>query len=97
MDNPQAVLLGLIGIIASIVALIGIIVRFFVSELKSSRQDHKELTYKFVKIAEDISKSHRELVSAIDTNTKATKESAEQSKKGSDNLTKLILKVIKIK
>ena len=88
MQDSSAVLLGLIGLIGSIVALLGIVVKFFVSELKESRRDHKELTNKFVHVAEEGAETRIHLKQSIDANTNATRQST-------DKLSKLILSIIK--
>ena len=82
------VLLALIAVIATIVGFIGIIVKYFVSELKESRYDHKELTNKFIAITEENIESRTHLTESIDANTHATKKST-------NSLSKLMLQVIK--
>jgi hypothetical protein len=44
----------LIGILASTIALIGIVVRYFVKSMERKDTDHKELTQKFIDLTEEM-------------------------------------------
>lgn len=95
MESSETAFIALIGIVTTVLGVLGFVVKYFVSA--STRKDEiiYELTNKFIKTTEDTNKSHSELTQAIDTNTKATRESSESSKRSSDNLTKLVLKIVK--
>lgn len=83
-----------LGIAGITLGILFFIVRYFVKALQDSRLDSKELTNKFITLAEENIKSHTQLTSAITANTQVTRESIESSKLSSDNLTALILKIV---
>lgn len=83
MDNWTQ--LGVAGITLAILAFT---VKYFVSAMTRKDEINIDLTNKFIKIAEENTEARLKLKDAIDVNTEATRTSA-------DNLTKLILQLIK--
>lgn len=77
-----------LGIAGATLGILFYIVKKFIDELNESRRDNKELTEKFIRIAEENSEARIILKNAITANTEATKTTA-------DNITKLLLKVLK--
>ena len=86
-----------LGIAGLTLGILFFIVRYFISALDKKDGTISGLTDRFIKVTEDTNQSHAELTTAIGMNTKVTKESVEASKKSSDNLTKLVLKIVKTK
>lgn len=70
--------LGISGVTLSILFFI---VRYFISALDKKDAVNLELTNKFIQIAEENTESRVNLKSAIETNTKVTKNMGEQLKK----------------
>lgn len=85
MDNWTQ--LGVAGITLGILFFI---VRYFVKALDAKDKVNIDLTNKFIKIAEENTEARIKLKQSIDANTNATKTTA-------DNLTKLVLDVLKSK
>lgn len=70
--------LGISGVTLSILFFI---VRYFISALDKKDAVNLELTNRFIKIAEENTESRVNLKSAIETNTKVTKNMGEHLKK----------------
>lgn len=79
-----------LGIAGLTLGILFFIVKYFVKEQTENRIDAKELTERFIKMSEDSNRVQSKLTEAIQANTIATKNST-------DNITKLLVEVIKSK
>lgn len=76
------------GVAGVMLGIFFFIIRYFVSAMKESRRDNKDLTDKFIKMNEDNIKTNTNLTRSIEANTQITQKST-------DMLTALTLKIIK--
>ncbi len=85
------------GIAGLLVGIIFYIIRINITVIKSKDEKIIALTKGFMKIAQDSNESRRNLKKAIDANTEASKKALEASQQISDNMTKLVMNILKEK
>lgn len=85
---------ALVAIIGTIVGFLGIIIKFFVSEIRDARKENNALTTQFIELTKQDIETRVKLNTAVEANTQATNSSIDIQKKSNDNMTVLIMKVL---
>lgn len=86
-----------LGVSGLTLGILYFVVKNFVKTINKKDEHIERLTEKFIDMGKQNIESHLGLTKSIDANTEATRQAKESSKKDNDNLSKLILKLIKTK